>query len=726
MLEVPESMIEGWLSAFKGGQYKSTSRVTVQRIKMKLINYDNKVMNSTTLQGTGRFATAVFGQPSRPVELRNLKNVSWSRSLGQFAAEGTVTLTNTEALAVGVLSDEGEFDRPGYYSYNRGTSEEGNTRWGHSKNKRNNLIIPDRMIHIYQGYGTDSESPPEEDAFLVKTFTGIIDGVTLNTDKTLTIKFRDTGRLLMDTIAWPDVIPWAQYPLMFETRHQIDGEPVPTSTTSGSWVRPKYQTDSNIPYIGRGFDDGGRAYVQSNGGVNGHLGRHAFDASKGSYYLSVGNYARWSSAYEYVQGTFSTGGVTKVKIKAYGGPYTVYISLRKTDDSWHGNSKIPYRSRVVDTNADIKYVKRVRIGKGETKTIRLPKVYSAKAVRVTFADLWDSNIGNYQYRAGIADVQVFKSTTIEGTYTPKIWVGNIEDYTSAVAWILAWGGFFWPRDSSDLSYVTHSDGERVNYVHSNDDLRYKGRPVLPHGTIWGDLMFTGTSPVAALKAEQFDKQPLSDCINRIKEIIGFNFFVDESGGAIWRLPNIYALGNYISGATGGPNGGRTLDYVTVDEDTTLLGLATEVSSRNVRERVFVSNVSGKYGAMTQGYDPAKANLRRYGGWTDTNFETLEETKVMADFITLRQFMTYRQSTITIAANPQIQIDDQIRIYEKVTSDTYFHYVTGINSNHDIASGRWTYDITTSWLGTDPNTREWVVDRDKMDSLTKKYIDKLGG
>lgn len=727
MLPVPDSMIDGWLAAFKGGQYKATTRITVQKMKVTMLNYDLSVMNSTSLQGSGKFASMPFGQASRPIEIKSIKSVNWSRNLSQFCAEGTVTLTNNVSIPVGVISsdmDEDEFDRPGYYTYQRGNSAESRSRWSQQKTLRNGLIVPDRLIHIYQGYGTDPSAPPEQDPYLVKTFTGLIDEVVLNSDKTLTIKFRDLGRALMDTIAWPDVVPWAQYQLSFEKRQKVDGEPYIVKSTSGKWLRPKYSTDSNIPYIGRGFTDGSRPYVQSNGGVNGHLGRHAFDSDKSSYFLSVGNYARWSSAYEYVEGTFASGNVTKVKIKAYGGPYTVYISL--TDGDWLGHTKIPYRSRVVDTGADIKFVKRITIGKGQTKTIRLPKAYLARGIRVTFADLWDSNIGNYQYRAGIADVQVFKSNVVEETVTPKVWVGNIEDYTGCLAWLLGWGGFFWPRDSSGFSYVKHSNGDKVNYVHSPQDLVYSnGHRVIPHGRIWGDLMMTGTSPVSALKAEQFDKQPLADCIGKIKEIIGFNFFIDESGGAIWRLPNIYKLGNYVSGATGGPHTSRTSSYVTIDENTTLFGLSTAVSSQNVRERIFVANVTGKFGATTKGYNPYPSGLRRYGGWTDTNFETLGEVTVMADFITLRQFMTYRQSTITIAANPQIQIDDQVKIYERVTSDTYFHYVNGITSDFDAASGKWTYTLSTQWLGTNPNTKEWVVNKDKMDDLTKKYIKNLG-
>jgi hypothetical protein len=728
MLLTPDSMNDGWLAAYKGGKTQSTSRVTVQRMNVALLSYDNSVMNSVTLQGSGVFASMPFGQPSIPVELKNLRSVTWTRSTQQFTAEGTIVLTNTEALAVGVLADEGEFDRPGAYTFQRGDSAEGASRWNHVKNKNNGLIVPDRLIHIYQGYGTDPDLPPEQDPYLTKSFTGLIDTVVLNSDKSLTIQFRDIGRALMDTIYWPDVVPWTQYGQdFFKYNLETSKTPVPYSNTSGKWIHPKYQTDSNVPYIGRGFDDGGRAYVQSNGGINGHLGKHAFDSSNGSYFLSVGNYPNWSSSYEFVQGTFKSGSVTKVKIKAYGGPYTGYISLKR-DGEWLGGSKIPYRARVVDTNADIKFVKKFHIKKGETKTIRLPKVYTdVTAIRVTMTDLWDSNVGNYQYRAGIADVQVFKSNTLEGVLYPLERVGNVSDYTTIVAWLLAWGGFFWPRDSSGFSYVTQSDGTKINYVHSPQDSLYRGVRQLPHGRIWGDLQYTGTAPISPIKFGDLDKQPLSDCINKIKEIIGFNFFIDEAGGAIWRQPNIYELGNYVSGADGGPHTSRTNEYVTIDENETLLNLTSTVSSKNVRERIFVANVSGKFGQVTEGYNPYKSGLRRYGGWTDTHFESLEEAKVMADLITLRQFMTYRENTLTIPANPMIQIDDQVKVYEKVSSDTYFHYVTGITSTHDIASGRWTYDLTTQWLGEAPGTR-WVTElSDKqLDDLTKKYIEGVGG
>lgn len=723
MLTVATSITDGWNAALKAGAAAATMRITIQKMSVALINYDLSKLNSTSLQGTGQFACMALGQSSRPIELGNIKTCSWNRATSQFCASGTLVLTNNKSLGVGVLSDTDEFERPGIWTFGRGDTAESFSRWGHTQTEQNGVLVPDRIIRVYQGYGADYSSAPEQDENLVCLFTGLIDTVTINTDKSVNITFRDMGRALMDTIAWPDVVPFSQYPLVFDTYQQIDGTPITEATTVGRWVHPVYDTDSNKPYVGKGIRDGGRAYVDSDGGINGHIGKHAFDSSTSSYWMSVGNRKRWPSAYEYVQGKFTTASISKVRVTAYGGPYTVYVSVY-SGGQWQGNHKIPYRSQEVDTNADIKFIKTAHIGKGQTLDIGLPKVYSGVTkIRVTFADLWDSGIGKYTYRAGCRDLQVFGSVTEPTYYVPKIWIGNVKDYTDCVRWLLSWGGFHWPTDATGFSFVTQSDGTKVNYTHVDSDGGF-----LPTGRVWGDLMNTGTAPLplSPLKAEQFALQPLSSCLQFIQNIIGFNLFFDEVGGAVWRLQNIYQQGNYNSGDFGGPNTGYTSDYITIDENTTLLGLSTVISAENVRERDMVGNFTGKYGAINEGENPYPSGLRRYAVNTDQYFTSQDEVKIMADLTSLKRRMTYRQSTITIAANPAIQIDDQVKIYEKITSDTNFHYVTGIQSDFDVSTGKWTYTLTTQCLGTDPNNRDWIVQHDLLDPLTQSYIKKLGG
>lgn len=93
---------------------------------------------------------------------------------------------------------------------------------------------------------------------------------------------------------------------------------------------------------------------------------------------------------------------------------------------------------------------------------------------------------------------------------------------------------------------------------------------------------------------------------------------------------------------------------------------------------------------------------------------------MAEMITLRQLFTYRTDSLQIPANPQIQIDDQIQILERVTSEGYIHYVKGISSNNDMANGEWTYDLTTHWLGERP-FEKWLFDEKQLSRETRIYL-----
>jgi hypothetical protein len=225
--------------------------------------------------------------------------------------------------------------------------------------------------------------------------------------------------------------------------------------TSG-WFRPAYDTDSNQPYVGQGFTDGGYPYVQSNGAVRGHHGRHAFDNDNSTYWLSVGNLPNWSSAFEYVQGTFSARDVFGVKLKVWGGPYRVYISVF-ADGEWKGKHTIPYVAQEVDTNADIRFLKAFTIEKGDEMKVKLPKkIKNAKKVRITLTDLYNSGIGYYRYRGGIRSVEVSGEMTTVVDGGTRI-VGNYKDYSDIVRWLCAWGGFYWPQEGHRYDYFKYSD-----------------------------------------------------------------------------------------------------------------------------------------------------------------------------------------------------------------------------------------------------------------------------
>lgn len=273
------------------------------------------------------------------------------------------------------------------------------------------------------------------------------------------------------------------------------------------------------------------------------------------------------------------------------------------------------------------------------------------------------------------------------------------DYTDIVKILLGWGGFLWPYNGtirkSDGTDETITFGDAPFNIGPAYDLSLGG----DYGRIWGDLENSGTSGPADLEVPMFDKKPLMDIINEIRDILGFVFYVDEDGGVVWRHMNIYNLGNWILNRS--PRAGWTAERVTLDERINLMSLSTTISSANVREGIYVANEDVTASGGSRGYNPNPIGLRRVAGWTDQGFQTKEECTKMAEQIGIRQMLTYRQSSAQIPGYPGIQVNDQVQIRERQSQEDYIHLVTGISSSNDLVSGVYTYDLTTHWLGTDP-------------------------
>lgn len=724
MRTVSTETTDAWKASFKGGPRKAVMRATISRLDVNLFNYDYALKRAledrTTRKGSGQYASALFGQTDQPVELPNVQSIRWSRSVDTDAATCTLKLLNSEVVPLGELvtgADEVGFDRPGYFTYNRGASSDGQALWGYETNGWLDLIVPDRVIRTYEGYGVNYAQVPEDDTHMHLSGVWLIDDVVFSTDGTISIECRDMARLLIDQICYPPVVPWAEYPLYFSRYHEVDNPDIISTNTAQNWIRPAYQTDSNIPYVGRGIKDGNIDYVDANGAVLGHHGSHAFDADDGTWWISVGNYPSWSSAFEYVQGGLGGQTISGVRVRTWGGPYTCYVSLY-ANGAWQGASTIPYRSRMVDTNADIRFVTAFTAAAGDWTYWGFPPIAGVTAVRLTFTNLFDSGIGTYRWRAGVHAVDVlatssYTTVTDGGTH----WEGNYTDYTDVVKQLLAYGGFYWPASSTGQHFMTETDGDLAYLTAAGD-------PCLPEGRIWGDFEQTGTNGYVDLTAEIFDKKPLMDGISYVRDIIGFVFFIDESGGAVWRNPNIWSVGNWVWAADGGPHTGRTSTLVVIDEKETLTQMSAKISSRSMREKVFVANTSGKIGAVAAGFVPHPSGLRRVGGWTDQNFETTEECQVMADLITLRQAFNFRTNQITIPGYPAIQVDDQVRIRERITGETYIHYVREITSEWSASTGEWTYSLVTNWLGETPFTR-WAFDPAQLSAETRAYLETVG-
>lgn len=97
---------------------------------------------------------------------------------------------------------------------------------------------------------------------------------------------------------------------------------------------------------------------------------------------------------------------------------------------------------------------------------------------------------------------------------------------------------------------------------------------------------------------------------------------------------------------------------------------------------------------------------------------------MADLITLRQLFTYRTDKVTIPGNPAIQVDDQVRIYERQTEEGFLHYVTEMSMTWSLETGKYTYDLSTHWLG-DKTFSNWTFNPDDMSAEAQEYLRSIG-
>lgn len=685
-----------WLSGDYSGSQRPMVRATIQRLSVLLKSYAEQ-----------QYSSVCFGQANVPLELPNIKDVKWQRSIDNGVATMTMTLYNTRPLPLGSSVLNGDLDQPGYYSPLRGANS-ASSRWPHTTNGWQDWLVPDRIIRTYEGYGFNPAVAPEVDTHLYQSGTWRIDDVEFKTDQTIEITCRDVGSVLIDQIAFPPIVPFAYYPLYFEHFHQVDNPDI--VTTSGGIFTPAFSRSSDYYYVG-------------NASVAGHAQADAFDSSNSTYWLSIGNdKPRSPYSFEWIEGKFTSRTVTGVEFTPWSGPYKCYISVY-AGGKWQGDQTVPYDPNnpvSAPNHSDIRFVKALTVSKNTLTKVKLPKAYSgATKIRVTFTDLVNSGIGQFPYRAGMRTLRVstLVSTTHDGgTHTePKTTPPGIADYTDIVKLFLAWAGFYWPKEST-AGVFTYSNGSTVANAAPTDD------SVLGHGRVWGDMEQTGTYPVAALGVEVWDKKPVMDCINYVRDIVGFISFVDEGGGFVFRSPNIWSVGNWIGGA--GPNAGRTSTIVTIDETQTLMNLSAKLSSRSIRERIFVANISGKIAAISAGHNPYPSGLRRVGGWTDQHFLTTAECQIMADLVALRQLFTYRTDRIQIPGNPAIQIDDQVRVYERVSEEGYLHYVTGISMNWSLETGKYTYDLDTHWLG-DATFTNWTFNPTDLSAEAQKYLKSIG-
>lgn len=385
------------------------------------------------------------------------------------------------------------------------------------------------------------------------------------------------------------------------------------------------------------------------------------------------------------------------------------------------------------TKLEIPYVFTTTVNKAGVHTLQLPDTYDADYVRIVIGSL--HAIGTDDYRAAIATFkarnhipQTYKRSTIGKP-------GYIQDWNEPIREMAAWGGLAWVNPpggfvADPLLGMTdgHTQWMESHNVTSTQKTNLR---------VWGDFEFLGAGPVVCTPVDYFLSKSFMEGIRLITDFIGGIFFVDETGGAQFRLPNIWTGGSFIDAPEGDSSlAARVSDYpIEFHDDANIVNYQMTISDAALRSEILVI---GGYPSVTANFQPvAGGYVLGYNTKTGTTsaidfsnilagqyrlmvvpgdstklFYTELECQRMAELTALFILFTYRQGQLTAPAHPGLQIDDQIRIYERITGETNIHYVSSIKSYQDLQSGSYEMTLTTHWLGGDPNT-DWFVNKAQL-------------
>ena len=724
------------------GDDAPVTRATISKQVLKTIGQ----LDQETQEGD-QFRTLLFAQTAEYIEIPNIVSCTIDRRLGADAASMTLVMRNqtaadvldnldeihagsdpTEeavagsALAVAPTKRElGEFAAPGFFTFQRGLTFDSQWKWGHGQNPTwVDMFIPNRVIRTFQGYGSDGSGQVHNDAKLDLTGTWLIDRVQYSAKGLVTIQCRDFAKLLIEQRLYPPIIPLNRYPLnICGPDTELQSRDIDT-ITEGDIVSDDLGRHQTV-----GWDSGNVPYFGINGSVYGHRPSHAFDGDESTYWLSMRNNGPnkvWS--FEWIESDTRGELINQVHMKLKYGGYKIWVAV-KVDGKWVDGPYVPYgfNSEPAAPNGSyVPYVKFVQAPSGDGWfTIDLDRDYEAEAVRVVF-----SNLANYgvisggDFRAAVYELEVRYKTTGPVTTTETIEEevevpGNITDYTDIIKLFCAWSGFYWP------------DGE--------DDKLLKEWGA-PGGRVWGDFFYSGAVPVepACIPPSYWDNKSAMDGINQIKEILGFVFYIDVSGGVIFRPPNIWRTGNFLFGV--GYVGEDTVR--DVDETRVLLDYGVTIDDKDLRSKIVVVSAQDPtlHGAYTPGFSSTEAvpsvidDLALLGGQERVmlvpNFPFISQAEVdkFGFLVSLWMHWNYRSSKFRIPGIAALEPDDQVRIYERVTAESFIHYVEGYSSVMNMDQGTWYMDVDTHWLGNGPS-EEWHINMTTMDPSLYAYLTAIG-
>jgi hypothetical protein len=660
------------------------------------------------------------------LEVPNIDSISINRSLDQEAATCTIIMSNQVMDDNDESPSNLEFGNPGYYGFGYGDAPDSLHLWLQQENVWNNVLVPNALLRTYQGYGgysvINGQLVPDpvvtavSNGNLVLTGVWLIDTVSMGTNGKIQFQCRDMAKLLIEQSIYPPLCPERFYPPEYYRYDYINVPSTPGSEGvpegEGEVLGPSdlaYENSSPEIWFGSLVDQPPRSL-----NPRGAFSFNETDIAYGKGWSEINN----TYAYDWWQASCNTELneiYVNCKGEPAGGSYTVWVSIME-DGVWQGSQVIPYEGDDPGSNVQlyhpdkpslntgIAYVKKqgvqVKSGVNENLAdgtwIALDRTYRAQKVRVTIKSTWYwealTNFGAKPYRSAVGAIRA-RLSGLRPAESERIQVdGNIRDWLDVVKELLLWSGF----------------------------LLYDGEDPTSNVGVFGVLETSGTYPVEALGQELFDKKAVIDALISIKEVLGYVFFIDEEGSVHFHSPNWWSEGNTNEL-------GQRLNYIhEISDENVMTDYTSNFTDINSRSEIVIgSSLVDENASETQfvSFDPRAVEapdspdilrgMVKPAIWQNEVWTNETEQKLMAALIALHSMFNSRQGSVTIVANPEIQINDQVRILERVTSEAWIHYVRSITSDMNLETGEWTMTLGTNWLG---ELDVWAFDRNLLLSL----------
>lgn len=753
MRQIPAAMAALWNGGgpFIGTNGAAHGRVTVEK--------------NWTLSATSGVNADVSKLPYRwwqradnsqvETEVPNIKSIQIDRSLDADAQTCTIVMYNTTMNRNSVRGVAGQLGQPGAYTWNYGERDAA-ARWGQSASAWNNVLIPNALLRTYQGYGGRSKTIGQAltDGNILLTGVWLIDEVRVGTDGMLNIKCRDMAKLLLDQQLFPPFMPATRYPLHYyrwkfnklsypAVLNYDESNPVDFGPGSEG---PKFISDISISADGLGY------YVTgTDGGVfafdvpfYGGRGTDTDNAPMTGMAVDPLNHGYWLVAQD--GGVFAFGQVGFYG-SAVGIPTGTIEDIAAAPDGrgyWlvdvHGavyayGSATYFGGQPVNAGPII--------GMEATATGRGYWLLSAQGGVYAYGDatyyggvntsvslglniacaIVRTPSGNGYYIAvldgtvypfGAARVQAPNGTFNSSILGDPITGMSVTPTGNGYVLVAGNGGVYAFGDApffgsllAPFSYTQKLDGDYLDYVDIIKDLVLWSGWLLYDGSnveVYGTLESTGAYSEDEIDPSLFDKRPVIDSINGIKEIVGYYVWIDEEGGFHFESPNWYQYGNILDVTSQ-----RVESLYVIDEQYQLTDYLVSYTDSNVRSEIIIASsdpTAGLTDTVTTRQTVTSDLLRGMikpamviNGFLTKPSEQERMLESLLDHINF----SLRQGTVTCVANPAIQINDQVRIYERQTGETFVHYVKGIQSNMDLDTGEFTTVLTTFWLGED-----WII------------------